>query len=577
MKTLFKIISFLLTQNLLAQGFDYTVNPEIIKKNFCTIENPGLINQVEVNIKPNFFFRYLTGKRLALFSSSEKQNYMINLDTRKLYKTPGNHDPVPFWGEDIVTVPRPVAFGGGGNAMQFYRIDDVLKGNSNPMPLLVDTELKGVYQSVGQIGPMEKNSYINRVLTDYKGISYRDYRVEKQNNQVIRVTALGPIKGCRNVDIKTPMISKNGTEVAGFDTKEGVTKIWKLDRSPHMNCSVIEKLPYSTGKVDFSFDGRYLAFHMNSSIEKYSGTGRRLFGRSRYDSRPAASKNTNIFVYDRITKELKQLTFNVHNNSYFPVWGKEGKVVFITYSGSGNMAFTESLPENSTAGQNNKNEICSSQSHEVCKDSSSYLKYVSTSMIGTIWIKLCTPVKLVNPQMALQVAKNIGQSKCKKMAQDLWWGENIDDLNHQMAEAHYEDSKMKKIPKSLRRANRDTLYEVLEKMSLENLLKACQYSKNDALIETPGPSIAPLEISKGAGLLVTKCMSCHSNLELTNLQKLKSTKAHTTKNLEGHEVNWAQAALIRINGQGGYTKMPMGESLSKNDLNEISNFLNGQK
>jgi|GEM_PF-6096102 len=575
MKSVLFIALTLLSPHTFANDktLDYTVNPETVRARLCNIEGPSVIKKVLVPFKPNFFFRYLTGNQTAYFSSSDKQNHWMNLETKEILKIPGVHDPVPLWGEDVITVPRPAnALAGGGVEMEFYRVSDIKNSGHLIKPFYSDPSLKGVYQSIGQIGTITSEGYVNRVLTDDKGITYRDYRVSTSNGEVTAITPASPLRNiCKNFKIKTPMLSKNGQGLAGFDTKTGTTKIWRISETS-TDCQEVADLGFATGKVDFSFSNRYLTFHMNSSLGIYSGTPGFL-GRSRYTRRPTESRNTNVFVYDRETKLMNQLTFNSNTNSYFPVWDKKDQVVYISYSGQGQMEFViSSFGLDGASSEYSMNAFCDRKEHEKCIGTEGYQKALVRSMIGNAWLKICTSVDSINPHMAMLTSKNIDSVKCKMVVEDLWWGKSRKQLNKLVANSYYKFSKSNNVPLITRLKNKKLMKQEMDKLSAQELLNVCDMNKK---INTTTDIAVPAK-SKGLKILETQCMSCHGDKPFENLNELRAIPAYNTRNSAGELTDWAHASIIRMKAEGGHNRMPIGAPLTNADLAEAINYLEQQ-
>lgn len=561
------LICLLATQTSAWAGekMGYLVNPSVIKKNLCTMEGPSVIEKIEVKRRPNYFFRYLSQKNYALFSSSEHKNYILDLKSKVLYNIPGDVDPVPLWGEDVITTPERRGPFNSPVSILFYRLDLSMQGKWKEAFLLRDEQLKGVYQSVGELTPSTKGtSYTNRVLTDDKGASFRDYQVIKKNGVVVAVKPQGPVvRACPNFNIKTPMISKNGQELAGFDADKGITKIWKLNPKGGP-CSEVESLGYPTGKVDFSFDGRYLSFHMNSSLTNYSGTSG--WG---YQNRPSEADTSNVFVYDRKTKELKQITFNSSNNSYYPVWGRDGRVVYLNHSTSRDdrMSFEVSMPEGASGSKQSFNAGCPSKYLNFCKEMPSFKKYLAQTMVGGMWLKVCTPIDKINPETAKLVAANLPKEKCYQMIEELWWGDNIYQTQELLVDSYDKDAKKRKIHRIIRRENEKVLEELLPQIKAQDLFKACEGEWSKKPVERP-QAYQPL----GLNVFKKRCVECHGDIPIDDLGKLHQLSAKNTTDLQGKTISWPRAALMRILGQGG-EPMPKGAKLKESEIKELQKYL----
>jgi hypothetical protein len=61
-----------------------------------------------------------------------------------------------------------------------------------------------------------------------------------------------------NISIKLPILSKDGQEFGGL-LNNSSTSIFKF--GDNYKCEVVENLGIRTGKISFSYEGRYIAFH----------------------------------------------------------------------------------------------------------------------------------------------------------------------------------------------------------------------------------------------------------------------------------------------------------------------------
>jgi thiol-disulfide isomerase/thioredoxin len=98
-----------------------------------------------------------------------------------------------------------------------------------------------------------------------------------------------------------PMINRDGTRIATF--YRGTVLVRGLD-----DPSGVVETHLRGGKADFSFDGRYVAFH---SAQKG----------------PQGKDTYQISVVDLQTKEVIQAT-NLPGSCYYPSWTKDGRLVF---------------------------------------------------------------------------------------------------------------------------------------------------------------------------------------------------------------------------------------------------------
>ncbi len=183
----------------------------------------------------------------------------------------------------------------------------------------------GVYQSVG-LKSANGNSEIYTILTDYNNATIRNYRIEGSGSEQSVTPVDAPLNLCSNKDIKLPMISKDGKELAALDMETQTTVIFSFDAKSG-ECNKVLDLGKRTGKVDFSFDGRYLVYHTSKVQSEISED---------YFKSPLKNWSLQIQILDRKTNGRWFLTRDKKRISYYPVFKKNGQVVFFRTSKEGN-------------------------------------------------------------------------------------------------------------------------------------------------------------------------------------------------------------------------------------------------
>ncbi|MCM2280403.1 MAG: hypothetical protein NDI61_00995 [Bdellovibrionaceae bacterium] len=287
--------------------------------NACVGKEPAVIREVPFKGQPSFFFRAFPAEDMVSFASSESRNRIFDLRTGEEVEIPGSYDPVPLWNERYMVVPIS---DGGATRMEFFAMNDLRKSKRNTKPVRRN-ELEGTYQSVGSL-PSIDGVEVYRIITAYLGVSSRDYKVRDGKSGEAAIEPIGdPVLLCKGYDLKLPMLSKNGTELAALDARTNTTKIFGVDPATNM---CVEKLDLGvqTGKVDFSFDGRFLAYHV-SKVD----VGGSFF------SRPDKSWSMQVHVYDRVKRRVHVLSADMARNSYFPVFRQDGTIVFLRSDKSG--------------------------------------------------------------------------------------------------------------------------------------------------------------------------------------------------------------------------------------------------
>jgi hypothetical protein len=116
------------------------------------------------------------------------------------------------------------------------------------------------YPSVGILNESKNGRRIRyRVLTSwFQGVAFRDYELEIG----FRNVGIRPLskkrRACTGRLISTPMLSKNGRELAARDEAAGTTKLFRLNSDA--SCTEILDLGRQTSKVGFSADGTLIAY-----------------------------------------------------------------------------------------------------------------------------------------------------------------------------------------------------------------------------------------------------------------------------------------------------------------------------
>jgi hypothetical protein len=275
---------------------------------------------IKIDQTPSFFFKVSsTGEYLSytLMKSSVGQvgdNYLLDTQSGEKIMIPGPWDPVFNFDQQTMTIPIVNSF---GLHYGIYDFKTLQSQGKSALPLFEDQSLSGYYQSVGILSQTSaKKNY--RIITEGRSShQMRDYEYDSLKNNI---TPTGTVTGlCQNVSLKLPMISKDGTEIAGYDTSTGTTKVFSIDSTGA--CTETLDLGFQTGKVNFSPNKRFLVFHIFSS-----GNPGAVF-----ILKPGSSSNSDIFGYDRQTKTTFRLTENINANSLYPDFLADNSVVYAYY------------------------------------------------------------------------------------------------------------------------------------------------------------------------------------------------------------------------------------------------------
>ena len=286
---------------------------------------PSLVKKtVHINKVPSFFFKvagdgkylsYTLPKNYSSQVGSEGTNYLVNTTSKVTTKIPGPWDPVFNVDSTLMTLPlkasRDVYY-------QTYKLKDLVSEGVDASPIHTDKKFTGLYQSASILTRTNGQIKYRIIAENHNGKhSMREYTQSLSDNSYAYDGELKQL--CYNQTIKLPMISKNGKEVGGIDMSTGTTSIFAI--SDDGSCRKVWDLDIKTGKVNFSFDSRYITYHL------YNQGG----NPSDYTPVPNAFYSSDIYIYDRVDRKTYQVTENTDANSLYPDFTRDGKLVFAYY------------------------------------------------------------------------------------------------------------------------------------------------------------------------------------------------------------------------------------------------------
>ena len=208
---------------------------------------------------PGAFFRRVPGTRYITFELRGTV-YLQHLDTDERFVAPGFVDFIPTPDGALFVTP-----GKEESGLEFYVASGVLERGragegEHVTPVFVDIQMADQYPSVGilETQPGRRTTY--RILVSwFEGLAIRDYEVTWVGSASVRVTPRSPkLEACRGWALSTPMLSKDGREIAARDETTGTTKIFRLARNG--SCQLVYDIGRQTSKVAFSDDGTLIAY-----------------------------------------------------------------------------------------------------------------------------------------------------------------------------------------------------------------------------------------------------------------------------------------------------------------------------
>ena len=352
----------------------------------CKTPDPTRVQIVHSPKNPNWFFRSFPTTNKVSFASDDG-SYILDMDTNQTYQVPGPYDPVPI-GEEIMTVPL--------SPLTAYSVAQIMQLNDRAqVSTIANLQIGGVYQSIGQLPSVNGNNRY-RAVTDQDRASYIDMEYTPGHPETLHT--VGSVKKtCTNVDFTLPMLSKDGSEIAGFDSTSNTTKVWKLNEDG--TCTEKLDLGFPTGKADFSFDNNKLVFHVTGSGADQNS----------YFTHTSGTDARDVYTYDRTTKKLAKISQNVTDSAYYPVWRKDGKIVYVNVDNDGNASFVKADPSKAASTISLDNVNC-----PTCTSNSAALA------IGRTWYDLCHNVANANQPSALVTALSLDTDQCKKLVDQYW-------------------------------------------------------------------------------------------------------------------------------------------------------------
>ncbi len=213
---------------------------------------------------PGAFFRRVPGTRFITFDQFQRV-HLLNLETGERLLGPGWIDFVPSPDGKLFVTPGP-----RNSGLEFYVASEVFRLARSGIPnqfttAFMDRRMADQYPSVGILAqdPDGLSTTYRILVSWFSGLAVRDYEVRWGDGSA-DVTPLTPkIAACPGMGLSTPILSKDGREIAARDEATGTTKVFALDGEGA--CTELFDLGRQTSKVGFSEDGRLIAYSSPSA------------------------------------------------------------------------------------------------------------------------------------------------------------------------------------------------------------------------------------------------------------------------------------------------------------------------
>ena len=291
-----------------------------------------IVNRIQTESSPKYFFRPVPRTPFISYTSGWK-NYLIDQNTGEEISTWGMVDAIPSPDGKFVSIPwllpRPWSVLRYGipevGEMYFYSTKKLLEGKGwKESLILLDKTLPGGYQTISILKETPKTAHY-RIVTESmlvkKRLFLQEYKAKKSpSGEIVEMEKVfpNPRALCQNKTISMPMLSKSGKLFAAVDPTTRHMKVHKL--LANGDCELLVDLKMPTGKVDFSFDDRYMAFHVSPVNPKAVA----------YILRSQSIENKiNVMTYDFKLKKLEWVTKCQEANCYYPSWRPDGSLTFL--------------------------------------------------------------------------------------------------------------------------------------------------------------------------------------------------------------------------------------------------------
>ncbi|HSR41839.1 MAG TPA: hypothetical protein VLL48_06700 [Longimicrobiales bacterium] len=221
---------------------------------------------------PGAFFRRVPGTTLISYDQRSAV-YLRDLASDEAFRGPGWIDFVPSPDGRLFVSP-----GRRNSGLDFYLAREVLaRGRAGEgadvEPFFTDPEMADQYPSVGVLETDDEGrpSRYRVLVSWFSGLAFRDYDVAWGDDGAATVTpATSKRTGCTGLDLSTPIMSKDGREIAARDDDTGTTKVFRMDDDG--DCVEMLDIGRPTSKVGCSDDGRLIAYSSPERSRLFEGT-----------------------------------------------------------------------------------------------------------------------------------------------------------------------------------------------------------------------------------------------------------------------------------------------------------------
>jgi hypothetical protein len=283
----------------------------------------GLLRKLKLPYPPTYFIRVDMSRNLLFMSG----RCVFSFATENCVSTSEVWEPFPVPSLGLLLLPHVDKKPG----MSFFSLDhfvrtQVRKESAATALRFEDPDLPGFYQSAGVTSRTGETSTVR--LVTYYG-KRRDYLVAGDGiRPASEVSHFNP-----DEFNKFPMISKDGLRMSGAHWDQRISFVCRIKSDGR--CVQEFSIPVIVGKMDWSYDNRFVAFHTASGgylgiperplVRELDGTQRPV---------PQPIHPVHIHVMDVRSRKIFRLSEGPLQ-VYWPTFGDNGLLYALTYDGPG--------------------------------------------------------------------------------------------------------------------------------------------------------------------------------------------------------------------------------------------------
>ena len=274
-----------------------------------------------MRVHPNGNYLLFSGKSVTLVDLTDKVH-------PKAIPTQMNREAYPVEANNTwkwIASPNhesPVSY--SDHIMKYFDFKDSLSRGRESKAVYEDPELNQYYHSAAELPGSSASTLHFRTALWYK-LQYRDYTVQLDRDGkptgVEHTKTKSLCSNLENVNFSEPILSKDGTEVAGLtDGNVGykTTKVYKI--KDDNTCEFEYDTGYNTGKVSFSYPIKGEKAMITFVASRVDLTG----------SQPSQFITNAVYVYDPNSKKSYPIstTEELQNRNY-PGFTQDGHIYYV--------------------------------------------------------------------------------------------------------------------------------------------------------------------------------------------------------------------------------------------------------